>query len=121
MSDHVHDSLREPLRQVIPSDSQYTLTFDRLEYLLGLILTDLRSQREEHDPYIVGHWIGSYGWRYRHGQRGGPWERVERELADQAEEWPPLQAGLFGGSLGRAKQAVESLNQSITQGDSRYR
>lgn len=120
VSDHLHDVLRGPLRQVVPSDAQYTRNFDTLEYLLGLILTDLRSQREANDPYITGPRIGSYGWRYKHERRGGPWEQVQRDLAHQGDLWPPLRAGLFGGSLERAREATESFNQFVTEARSRF-
>ena len=39
-----------------------------------------------------------------------PLDDVGQEIADQAEGWPPLQAGLFDGSVEQLKQVKEQID-----------
>lgn len=41
LSDYLYELLREPLRDVLPQEDRYTRCFDRFEYLLALVHSDL--------------------------------------------------------------------------------
>lgn len=117
VSDHLHDSLRETLRQVIPSDEQYTAAFDRFEFLLGMIVADLKAHSTE-DVYIPSPVVGSYAWRYKHAQSQGPRDSIKTEL--DSEEWGALPGGLFGGSIDRAKSAFDTMSDKFDNAASRF-
>jgi hypothetical protein len=110
LSDYLYDRLREPLREYLPGDEDYQASFDRVEYLLGLVYADL-NRRE----YQEG-WIGPYGrfaWRGRdYGELYLP-EVVEKEMAAEGADWGPVKAGLFGGSIEQAKTAAVNFRNYL--------
>ena len=61
---------------MIPSDEQYTATFDRFEFLIGMILADLDAKRAD-GMFVPSPFIGSYGWRYKHNRSRGPQDRFK--------------------------------------------
>ncbi|HEX7181621.1 MAG TPA: SIR2 family protein [Thermoanaerobaculia bacterium] len=107
MSEYLFESLREPLREHLRSDDNYANTFDILEYLLALAYLD-------QDPDKIG-WcpIGRFGnllaIEMRFGQQPkGVVARIHQEVDQLGNSWPPLTAGLFGGSVERFKE-LEAL------------
>jgi hypothetical protein len=92
--DHLFQILREPLREFLPDDAAYEQRFDRFEYLLALVYADLSN--DEWGP------IGCFIWR--DGRLNGEDRvagRIKKEANAAGEDWPPLKAGLFKGSIDR--------------------
>jgi hypothetical protein len=118
VSDHLHDTLRGPLRQIIPSDEQYTTAFDRLEFLLGMLLADLQATPRQEGLYIPRPFVGSAGWRHKYDQTRSPRDRIGAELNE--DTWPPLSGGLFGGSKERADAALAAMSEHYDQARSRW-
>jgi len=104
VSDHLHDSLRDPVRNVITNDADYTETFDHLEVLLGALATDVQRQVTASGGYVHGPWFGSFTWRDRYSEPKVE-EQMLKTLQEEKEQWPPLDAGLFGKSVARAEEA----------------
>jgi len=104
--------LREPLRNYIPGEYEYHMAFDRLEYMLAIVHHD-----ERRDGQATEWWgpIGCFLWRGRLDpeQRVGP--KIKEELESQGTNWGPIQAGLFGGSVDRAKRAIAVLDQYLSR------
>jgi hypothetical protein len=104
-SDHVHQILREPLRELIPSDDEYDLTFDRFEAFLGLVFTDVYGRG----------WgpVGRFAWRG--GQFGTSTSPALNSLIEEAESegdnWGPYAAGLFASSKERFDGAVRVIDE----------
>lgn len=92
-SQHIHAVLRESFQGLLPEDSQYDKCFYRFECFLTLVHRDLVPDWPIALP-------GCFAWRDR-----GVWSDVVREAAEVKERWPPLLAGLFGGSIRRFSQA----------------
>ncbi|WP_370939297.1 toll/interleukin-1 receptor domain-containing protein [Amycolatopsis sp. cg13] len=105
VSDYLHDCLRETFSFLIFDPEEYTETFDKLEVLLSALAIDLGKLPE---TYTDGPWLGSFTWRRRYGASTAE-GAMQAELKEQGIDWPPLQAGLFGGSLERATQAFDEL------------
>lgn len=109
ISDYLFHRLRKHLIPVIADDEDYIDTFDRLEMLLAAMAIDLQGQTApEQHAYPDGPWYGAYTWRSRYA-RPYPEKQLEAEVAAQGADWPPLQAGLFGGDLARAQDAMKEL------------
>lgn len=108
VSDLLFAKLREPLREYLPRDEDYQDTFDRFEYILGLVHADLTRS-----PYAGG-WMGSVGcfaWRGRRfGKQGMTPQRIGAEIDAQGANWPLLKTGLFGGSLEQLKTAKSKFD-----------
>ena len=106
VSDQLHDGLRDNLRSLIPDDEDYTDTFDRLEALLALIAVDAKIEADKRSVYLDGAWYGAFTWRHRY-MRDTLEERLLAEFESEGQGWPPINAGLFGGSVPRATAAFE--------------
>lgn len=103
ISNHLHSALRGFFRDLLPRDEDYDDAFDRFEYFLGLVHADLTHW---------GHNSGWYGPPGRHVWKEARLlpakrliSRIEREIELSWEKWPLVEAGLFGGSIDRAKTA----------------
>jgi hypothetical protein len=109
-SEHLFAIMREPLRRFLPDDSQYDEAFDQLEYLLALTFLDL----DESTNKIVGPWAppGRFCWKCRHSETGVLFDS-EKSLVQEGANWPPLQAGFFGGRPERAKDLQAKLREFI--------
>jgi hypothetical protein len=100
LSDHLFKVLREPLKEYLPHDIRYQEYFDRFEYLLALVHSDLIQKR---DGRIRGP-IGCFGWRGRGAFRLDEppiMKEIESEVEKVGEHWPLLKAGLFDSSVER--------------------
>ena len=107
LSDELHEALRKPFGDLIPSDDEYAEVFDRFEYLLSLA---------EADWWITsGKWARFSGGRF---QRHGPdspesLPRIfDAELARDGAAWSPLAAGMFGGDMARLQAAKAAVDKS---------
>lgn len=65
-SDYLHDKLREALLLLLDSDAQYDETFDRFEYLVGVLVTHLglKSRAEPGALWVPDPYVGRLRWRY---------------------------------------------------------
>jgi hypothetical protein len=107
LSGHMLQLLSEPFSNVIAEPLRYERHFDRFEYMLSLIGTDLRSQLQLDGIMPPGAFL----------QRRTVIADVQSELDKTGQHWPPLKASLFGGSLDRlqaAKQRVDDLVKHYT-------
>lgn len=104
VSDHLFEQLREPLNHYLTDNAAYEAAFDEFEYLMALVTTDLSLQ-------FLGaqrSFWGRFAWKGRNF--GQPvLGKLEKEIEDGGENWPPLRAGLFGGEGTRAIRAKAEL------------
>lgn len=114
VSDHLHALLREPMRQYKAADDEYQRTFDTFEYLLALVYADI--VRREYDENKLWGPVGCFGWRGRSLMSpAGIRKEIQDQLESLGENWPPLKAGLFGGSLERAKEVKQKFDTFVAQ------
>jgi hypothetical protein len=118
VSDHLHAKLRPYFSDLLPDIDEYSETFDRLEILLGVIAADARAQLHEKGLYADDPYVGAFSWRDRYSSLAVE-EAMLSELESLRDNWPPIQAGLFGGSTDRAITAFRAFNQKAS--DARMR
>lgn len=108
-SDYLAEFLYEPLKEYIPEKIDFEDKFDRLEYLISLTICDQLLQSSTY------HWtpIGRFGWRSRGLGKHYVSNMVHSEIESEAENWKPLKAGFFGGSLDRAKTAEQTFLEQL--------
>lgn len=94
-------SLRETLRPVVPDDQIWEVVFDRFEYFLGLATAKISEF-----PFI-----GKFGSTLQYG--GGVAHAVAKEIETGGQDWPPLRAGFFDGSLEDLQSAVEAVSKNV--------
>ena len=108
LSDELHEALRKPFGDLIPSDDEYAEVFDRFEYLLSLA---------EADWWLTsGKWAPFSGGRFRRHWPDSPeWLPgiVAAELARDGAAWSPLAAGMFGGDMARLQEAKAAVDEEV--------
>lgn len=110
-SDHLVDILASPLREYIPEQLEFENLFDRLEYLISLVVIDHNSQTTSY-PWAP---IGRYGWRLRHSGTHHITNLIQNEIDANGENWAPVKFGFFGSSIDRARSAQENLIKHLSQ------
>lgn len=106
-SDRVFPIVRALFQELVPDDQQFIVLFDRFEYLLGLTFADIRNKLTNRA------WgpLGQFGWRYGDGVGKGPAAITTAEIEASGQNWPPLQAGLFGGDLARLQEVKTAFDE----------
>lgn len=95
MHGHLQRVIRPALIDILPSDRKFTEAFDRFEAFLALAYADLSYTGEDRE---VG-WVPAGNFHRRRDDQVSVWERMKWEADTDEENWAPLQAGLFHGSV----------------------
>jgi hypothetical protein len=115
--DWLHRLLRPMFREQFPDDEEYDEAFDATEVILGVVDLDLSNDRFRDQPErpmsAKTLWFGRAGWRARSGRRTNPVSVLADELSAEGSKWPPIEAGLFGGSVERANVAIEQYREDF--------
>lgn len=98
--------LHDALRDFLPDEQQYMNTFDYFEYLAGIM------------GYSLRRWApaGCFVWR---GMADGDARnidaavRVTEEVDRLGDNWPPLQAGAFGGSAEQLRETKTAYDATL--------
>jgi hypothetical protein len=115
VSDHLRTVLRPVFASLILDDQEFDEAFDQTEIYLGLIATDVsREAKRKTGRYLHGPWFGSYTWKYRYTETP-PEQMLHQEQREAGGEWPPLKAGLFGGSMSRVTDTFEAFLPQAAQ------
>ncbi len=103
MSDHILELLHEPFANMVTGASQLEHVFDDFEYLWCLLHVDAQLQLGRDGLWAP---FGSFAWR-KMRRSHEPWFAQEvQNVLNGTRGWPPLDQGLFGGSIDRLKNAT---------------
>lgn len=99
------------LRYYLPAEDRFQRCFDLFEYFFGLVHTDLAIQHGWH-AWGPGGLLtyGRFGGAARHII-----DAITSELEASQEQWSPLRAGMFGGSLERLREAKAQFDEHLRQ------
>lgn len=115
-SEWVYEILKPIFKDQMSDSETYDDEFDRAEIFMSLLAQHAANVRadgtETGEVWVRSHWAGRVTWRAAH-RRGNPLAEYESEINALGERWKPLQAGLFGGELYRAGEAVEKFAPSF--------
>ncbi|MEM9808713.1 MAG: caspase family protein [Cyanobacteria bacterium P01_D01_bin.56] len=111
MSEYLFALLQPGLDNTFFIGKSYEKLFDRFEILLALVATDFNNQQH---GFAFGP-IGRFGWKFKtlYSNRHSPFTDILQEVQTEGEQWLPLQAGLFGGSLERFNIAATELKKIL--------
>lgn len=89
----------------------YETAFDEFEVLYALAVADLRIQADR------GLWgpIGRFGWKYSSREENSPFVRIVAEAANLRDQWPPIQAGMFGGNYERFESVASDFKEKLSK------
>ena len=108
LNNRLYQVLREPLREYLPQDQAYQKCFDRFEYLFALVHVDLREKQKQ--PTVGP--VGCFAWRNIMLEDHIVTE-IELEIKDAGNNWLPLKAGLFDGSLERFQYLKHEFDKFV--------
>jgi hypothetical protein len=105
-SDHLYDVLKPLLDELLFLGSEFERAFDTFEVLYAI----------EYATQTDRGWgpIGRFGWK---GIRGdaSPLLRIMKEAETAGNAWPPLTAGLCGGSIEKFKSVVRVFTEHLAR------
>ncbi|HVX13081.1 MAG TPA: SIR2 family protein [Pirellulales bacterium] len=108
-SEFMHTTVRAPLRARLPDDAEYDDAFDRFEYLMGA--TAFSRTTKQYRRALAGRWL----WRprYKAGKEISFAAILTEEANSFKDDWPPIRAGLFGGSHEQFRALAEAYHSQL--------
>ena len=106
LSDHLNELFKENTPKEVVYKEDFDQLFDKWEILLAMTVADFLKERP------MGAWapVGAFSWRDQYGDDSSL-KLVESEIDNNDKEWDLLKAGLFGGSVARAKEAIGTVKE----------
>jgi len=111
-SEYLFKTVQPLLDDLLFLGSSYETYFDRFEALLGLIVAE---ERDSHGVTRIWGPIGRYGWKFKRGDDRSPYHRIVTEATEQGQNWGPIRAGLFKGSIDRFMEISEKFNAILNE------
>jgi hypothetical protein len=114
MSNHLFDLLKGHLLKHLLDERKYETYFDRFEFLLAAVYADVREKENTRkyggDSIFGKFWgpIGRFGWLKNIALKV-PCEDLANEAKELGSKWPPLAAGMFGGSADRFLEIYNAI------------
>lgn len=105
LSEYLFKILQPILDDMFFIGGKYEKNFDEFEILFGLVIADLKKQKNQR---IWGP-IGRFGWNR---------SALDRFLANaeqQGEKWEPIRCGMFGGSYKQFSAVAEEFQQLVNR------
>ena len=100
MSEYLFKRVQPYVEDQLFLGKRYEALFDRLELFMALSTADL-------DDSFWGH-PGRYAWKYRSRTAdSSPFQELVAEAQSAGDDWPPLTAGFFRGSITRFVEISE--------------
>jgi uncharacterized caspase-like protein len=109
-SEYLFKVLQPSLDDLLFLGTDYERLFDRFELFVALEFAD-QYLAESRGPA----WgpVGRFGWKYRRGHGANPFLNLLQEAEKAGGDWPPIVAGLFGGSIERFKKTAEQYSGEV--------
>jgi hypothetical protein len=105
-SEYIFQSIQADLEDALLLGKSYESYFDLFEMLWTLVYADLKG-----DAWGPS---GRFVWKQRR-RNNPPFDEMVREAKAQGTSWPPLAAGLFGGSLEKFSSAAAAFRELMVK------
>jgi len=115
LSEHLMEILKDPLSEITTSPSSYEECFDRFEYFFALVRADMAQSIDRSVNFAVGRFVWKHLVRIRENKvfKSGVAKDVDVEAHNAGNSWPPLQAGFFGGQIGKFARIKNQFDRSL--------
>jgi len=111
-SEYLLKLLQPPLDDALFLGTDYDACFDRFEVLYAL--EHAHQYSSEESGRIWGP-PGRFAWKEYSSTSGRPFNDAVQEAQKEGSAWPPVRAGLFGGSIDRFKEVASEYAQKLSQ------
>jgi hypothetical protein len=109
LSEYLFKSLQPTLEDALFLGNSYEQYYDRFEILYALEYADFRRRSGSN----VWGPIGRFGWKHRRGYGLSEYDQLIKEAVAAGNDWGPLKAGLFAGSIGNFETTAYDLQSNI--------
>lgn len=109
LNDWLHDVLREPARRVLPNDTRYTYTFDKLEVLMALGYA-FHAKRTNN-----WYWAPPGAFGYRKGNRERVLNEIDQSLTQDGAKSAFVTSGIFGKTLEECTKGLADLREFVKE------
>ncbi len=103
----MHAALRQPLKQLIPDEGKYALTFDKLEILVGLSFAHLDKSPDHWSP------LGDFVRRRQNAQR--ILTEIEVSISEYQHDSEYVDCGIFGQTPEECLQSLEHFKVFVSE------
>jgi len=111
-SEYLYKTVQPLLEDLLYLGRTYEGLFDRFEVLAALAYADLSKVRRGGRLWGPP---GRFAWKAARGFGKDPLTVLVAEADQMKDAWPPIQAGLFGGSYSRFKEIADQYRELIGQ------
>ena len=108
-SEYIFKTIQPKLEDILYLGKSYEDYYDQFEILLALVYADL-------SPRALGRiWgpPGRFAWKQSHRMERSPFNLLFEEAKNNGSDWPPLKAGLFGGSIERFLEIAKKYRDEL--------
>lgn len=112
-SDYLCDRLREMLTDLRLDQVTFERAFDMFEFMWGLELAHINMKKDPSRAWVP---LGSFAWRSLTTGVRVPFDCLEEVRAAWSSgnsSWPPLKAGMCGGTVERLKQVSIKVQEHL--------
>jgi len=111
-SEYMYKAIQSKIDDILYIGKSYDTYYDNFEILLALTFADLSSV----STGTIWGPPGRFGWKHRRGFGKSSYDLLVDEAKRDKSNWPPIKAGLFGGSIERfleiaSKYRDDTLNR----------
>jgi hypothetical protein len=111
-SEYLFKTVQPLVEDLLYLGRSYESLFDRYEILVALCYADLRKQNP--NARVWGP-PGRFAYKATRGLGDDPYSKIVAEADRSKDSWPPLKAGLFGGSYARFKLVADEYSGFLRQ------
>lgn len=109
-SEYLFNALQPDLEDALFLGPSYELLFDRFELLYALSYAHIDTKKRGGEAWGP---IGRFGWKLR--SEPSPFTTLLEEASRFGNDWAPLKAGMFGGSIDRFLELFRSYQSMLRQ------
>jgi hypothetical protein len=111
LSEYLFKTLQPQLDEIFFLGIGYEKSFDTFEIILALASSDYCNERNGYYSALPGRFF----WKHKRSSshRTSPLDRVISEANAKKENWEPIRAGMFGGSIARFEAVAADYARTI--------
>ena len=110
ISDHMYSLLQPTIDEILFTGSGYEQYFSEFEIFYALCIA---FEEHKKDPENLNVWFpaGRFAWQNRY--QSGSLKKIVKDAERHKDDWPPLLAGFFGGSISEFRTLTKIVSSRI--------
>lgn len=109
-SEYLYKILQPLIDDLLFLGADYESVFDQFEILFALEYAHIHGK----EGHRIWGPVGRFGWKYHNWGESSPFHYVVKEAELHGNEWTPIKAGFFDGSIDRFKEIAKEYSSLIS-------